>query len=64
MWFEILTLFTQVNNKKHHRSETPVPSSAASMASVHYTGVTKNLYSRLTQHQAGEGANHTKNDYP
>ena len=30
----------------------------------YYTGSTKNLYRRLTQHQAGEGANHTKKRLP
>ena len=30
----------------------------------YYTGSTKNLELRLTQHQAGEGANHTKKHLP
>jgi putative endonuclease len=30
----------------------------------YYTGSTKHLYERLEQHQAGEGANHTKKYLP
>ena len=30
----------------------------------YYTGSTKNLERRLAQHQAGKGANHTKNRLP
>ena len=30
----------------------------------YYTGSTKNLELRMTQHQAGEGANHTKKHLP
>lgn len=31
---------------------------------TYYTGSTTNLELRLQQHQAGEGANHTKNRLP
>ena len=31
---------------------------------TYYTGSTKNLEFRLAQHQAGEGANHTKKSLP